>query len=137
MGYWHSLWESITPQGHQRRYNDAYAKITGATPMKPVGAPTYYLRHYVIRKHRDAATVHLHGVRSWPLTGKRIEYITVRFLEGESDLDLLRCAAWMSPCIWRVPWFQNITQYQGKWNAPLEARLQTTLTDPSQISVSD
>jgi hypothetical protein len=102
--------------------------------MKAINASTYQLVHTVIRKHGDTATVHLHGRDRRGRS--RIEYVPLRFLPGETDAELVRCAAWMSPNKWTVPFGQNIQQYGGKFSAALDDRLLGTLTDPSQISSS-
>ncbi len=127
----------LTPEATQRRYDKTYEKLMHAPPppKKPY-APTYFLYYHVIHKHEGSATIHLHGIRTTPFSGqqKHIEYISLKFLPGETDAELIRCAVWMSPNKWRVPFGKNISQFAGKFYAPLDERLRSTLTDPSQIS---
>src|SRR5438309_1433161 len=138
MGFWKAFVESLTPEGRQKRYDNAYERITGSVPVHKPGK-LYHLYHLNIRKHQNGtATIHLHGEHRslFGRTSKRIEYITVKFLPGETDAELVRCAAWMSPNKWKIPFSTNISQFSGKFYQPLDDRLKSTLTDPSQISSS-
>ncbi len=105
-------------------------------PKKKRGL-TYFLYHWVIRKRKDTATIHLHGERNSVLKHKRIEYVTVKFLPGETDAELIRCACAMSPNRWKVKFGVNRQVFGGKFYATLDDRLMSTLTDPSQISSSN
>ena len=100
--------------------------------------PTYNLHHWVIRKRKDTATIYLHGQQP-TLFGehKRIEYVTVKFLPGETDSELICCACAMSPNRWKVKLSTNGRVFGGKFYDTLDDRLMSTLTDPSQISSSN
>ena len=98
---------------------------------------SYRLYHWVIRKRKDTATIHLHGEHIGLFRKhRRIEYVNVKFLPGETDAELIRCACAMSPNKWKVKFGTNVSVFRGKFYATLDSRLMETLTDPSLISSS-
>jgi hypothetical protein len=135
MGLLSKFFKSLSPQATQERYSNAYRAVSGSQPPpKRMNAPTYHLHHWAISKHQNGtATIHLHG-EHWGK--KHIEYVPLAFLPGETDQELIRCAAWISPNKWHIEMGVNISQFGGKFNAALDDRLRSTLPEQSQISSS-
>lgn len=128
--------KSLSPQAQQARYNRTYRAVTGTqAPPKAWNAPAYELHSWNIIKHpqNETATVSLRGKRG----GKwHIEHVPLSVLPGETDQELIRCAAWISPSKWHIPMPVNISQFGGRFDAPLDDRLFATLPEQSAISVS-
>jgi hypothetical protein len=129
-------------QQYQQRFQTAYEKLTGVPPdLQPRGKQgKYFLEKHILHKGKQGITVHLHGHREDKKHNKRIEYIPLNYLPDGSlltDIDILRCAAFLSPHEWVIPWGDNIQIFGGKWNGPLDPRLQPALTDPNRISSSN
>src|SRR5437660_1577717 len=101
---------------------------------------TYRLVRWVIRKNKDAtARVHLHGERNKVLgdVEKHIDYVTVAMLPDETDAELVRCAAAVSPNNWEVTLSTNWSKFGLRFGWPLSERLQATLSDPRSVSSSN
>lgn len=102
-------------------------------PQKAPGALTYTLEKWIIKRREGEATVHLHGENRGK---KHIEIMTLKLLAGETDAELVSCAAWVSTSRWFLDHRANVTHFRGKFDPRPNDRFLETLPDQASISSS-
>ena len=144
--YWKELKEASTREGRQARYIRTHEKLTGTAPASTPFDPKlpmrrkqqkYNLEHININWQNKTVRVHLHGHKRGFITTKRIERMALNIVPNMTEQEAIRVAAFLSPNEWVIPASSPLARYKQHWNTGLDERLQSALTDPNRISVSN